>query len=286
MPPVLRLAMLVMAFGQPLAAAPTVVTDIAPIQSLAAQVMAGIGTPVLLADHGADPHDMQLRPSQRRALQSADLLFWIGPEMTPWLIDLAAAGPARSVPLSHSAGVILRAPMFGPGEDPHIWLDPVNGKAILARIASELAALDPANAPRYAANAEAAQTALDALTVSIAAQLAPGTGTPLIVPHDAFAHFAARFPVTILGAVARGDAAQPGAAALADLRARAAAEGAACVFAEPHEPDGQPAALAADLGLPLGLLDPEATALDPGPGLYAGLLRGLADAIAGCRTAP
>ncbi|MCX7646071.1 MAG: zinc ABC transporter substrate-binding protein [Rhodobacteraceae bacterium] len=89
---------------------PSVVTDIAPVHSLVAQVMGDLGAPVLLLDRGADPHSFQLRPSQAAALAGADLVFWIGPELTPWL-DRALAGSGaadRAVPLLRAEGVTLR----------------------------------------------------------------------------------------------------------------------------------------------------------------------------------
>lgn len=74
-----------------LAEPPAVVADIAPVHSLVALVMGERGTPVLLMDAGANPHDFQMRPSQARALAGADLVVRVGPEMTPWL-DRALAG--------------------------------------------------------------------------------------------------------------------------------------------------------------------------------------------------
>jgi zinc transport system substrate-binding protein len=80
------LALVIAATAAPvLAEVPRVVTDIPPVHSLVAKVMGDLGAPVLLTDRGANPHDMQLRPSQVAALAEADLVFWIGPEMTPWL---------------------------------------------------------------------------------------------------------------------------------------------------------------------------------------------------------
>jgi zinc transport system substrate-binding protein len=64
---------------------PRVVTDIHVVHSLTLQVMGDLGQPELLLDQGGDPHSFQLRPSQARALADADLVFWIGPELTPWL---------------------------------------------------------------------------------------------------------------------------------------------------------------------------------------------------------
>lgn len=64
---------------------PRVVTDIPAVHSLVSQVMEGVATPDLLMDGPSDPHSFQLRPNQVRSLAEADLIFWIGPELTPWL---------------------------------------------------------------------------------------------------------------------------------------------------------------------------------------------------------
>ncbi len=64
---------------------PDVVADIAPVHSLVAKVMGDLGEPTLLVDGSSDPHAVQLRPSQARALGNADLVVWVGPELAPWL---------------------------------------------------------------------------------------------------------------------------------------------------------------------------------------------------------
>lgn len=64
---------------------PRVVTDIHPVHALVAQVMGDLGTPELLLSQGASAHEFQLRPSQAAGLAEAELVVWIGPELTPWL---------------------------------------------------------------------------------------------------------------------------------------------------------------------------------------------------------
>lgn len=81
-----------LAFSMPaFAEVPKVVTDIHPVHALVAQVMGDLGTPELLLERGASEHDFQLRPSQAAGLAEADLVVWIGPELTPWL-DRALEG--------------------------------------------------------------------------------------------------------------------------------------------------------------------------------------------------
>lgn len=57
---------------------PSVVVSIKPLHALVAGVMQGVGTPSLVIEGGGSPHTYSLRPSNARALQEADLIFWIG----------------------------------------------------------------------------------------------------------------------------------------------------------------------------------------------------------------
>lgn len=69
----------------PVLAAPRVATDIAPVHSLTTQVMEGVGQPDLILPIGASPHAYSMRPSEAAALQDAEIVFWIGESLTPWL---------------------------------------------------------------------------------------------------------------------------------------------------------------------------------------------------------
>ena len=74
-----------------LAEVPKVAVDIAPVHSLVSAVMGDLGTPDLILPPDGDPHHFQLRPSQMRALSTADLVVWVGPALTPWLKDVLAS---------------------------------------------------------------------------------------------------------------------------------------------------------------------------------------------------
>ncbi len=76
--------------GQAVAELPRVVVSVAPVHALVAGVMAGVGMPELLIPIGASPHAFALRPSQRRAIEAADVLVWVGPTLEPFLRKPAA----------------------------------------------------------------------------------------------------------------------------------------------------------------------------------------------------
>ena len=64
---------------------PSVAVDIAPVHALVARVMDGVGAPNLIIPPSASPHEYSLRPSEAKSLQDADLVFWVGEDLTPWL---------------------------------------------------------------------------------------------------------------------------------------------------------------------------------------------------------
>ncbi len=78
-----------------------VATDIPPIHSLAAMVTEGVSTPDLVIQPGASPHSYSLRPSEAAALERADVVFWMGEALTPWLGNALnnLASDAQSVAL-------------------------------------------------------------------------------------------------------------------------------------------------------------------------------------------
>ncbi|NCM96950.1 MAG: hypothetical protein AUK60_03820 [Rhodobacteraceae bacterium CG2_30_10_405] len=280
--------LIAMAIAAPVAAeVPRVVTDFGPTQSLAAQVMGNLGAPVMLLALGADPHDFQMKPSQAQALAGADLVFWVGPELTPALEHaLAALGEnARAVALLHLGGGTRRS-LEGGAIDPHAWLDPANAEAWLATIATELARQDPEHAATYTANAAAAQAALQALDAELAARLAPVQGRPFVVFHDALGYFADHYGLQVVGAIELGDAAAPGAAQLAHIRGVVAEGGAICVFPEAGRDPKFIATVTAGSSARIGAAqDIEAITLPPGPGLYPDLLRALAGTLTDCLSA-
>lgn len=104
---------------------PQVVASIAPVHSLVAGVMRGVGEPHLLLKGAATPHSYSLRPSDAAALREAALVFWVGEGLETFLekpLD-TLAGNARVVALGEAAGLELlptrRAGLWQgpPGED-------------------------------------------------------------------------------------------------------------------------------------------------------------------------
>ncbi|MBE0453908.1 zinc ABC transporter substrate-binding protein [Roseovarius autotrophicus] len=304
------------ALAAPAMAGPQVATDIAPLHSLVARVMAGAGEPALIVPPGASPHGHALRPSEAAALDRAEIVFWMGEGLTPWLEDAIGtlAGDAHVIELLGADGSTVLAFREGleftpseaghghdmpghaahtakdedgheahdhEGADPHAWLDPANARAWLALIAGELARHDPDNAALYAANAAEAVAELSALEAGISARLDAVRDVPYLVFHDAYQYFESRFGVAPAGALALSDAADPGPARIAALRDLARDRGVACVFTEPQFAGARVRAVFGDT-VRHGVLDPLGSAYTPGAGLYPALLEDMAAALVDC----
>ena len=166
--------------------------------------------------------------------------------------------------------------------DPHIWLDPANGRAMADMIAATLAAADPANAAAYAANAAAFKAEVDAVEADLREALAPIGGRAFIVFHDAYHYFEARFDVEAAGALSVSDATPPGPARVEEIRALIQDVGTTCVFTEPQFDKRLVSRLIDGTGAKSGELDPQGADIEPGPGLYSALLRKLGDGLIGC----
>ncbi|MGP4726380.1 zinc ABC transporter substrate-binding protein ZnuA [Agrobacterium deltaense] len=88
-------------------AAPDVVVSIKPVHSLVAAIMRGVGEPQLIVDGAASPHTYNLRPSNARKLEKADVVFWVGPGLEAFLEKPleALASKATVVELEDAKGL-------------------------------------------------------------------------------------------------------------------------------------------------------------------------------------
>jgi zinc transport system substrate-binding protein len=278
------------------AAVPDVVVSIKPLHSLAARIMAGVGEPTLLVGGNASLHSYSLKPSQAAALQEAELVLWTGPVLETFLEQPleALAGDARIIEAMAVPGMVLLPPREGGAweeeeehdhegtVDGHLFLDPANAKTLAGALVTALSELDPDNAAAYAANGAALHDELQALDRELATTLAPVEGKAFVVFHDAYQYFEARYRLHAIGSITVSPDRQPGARRLAELRDKLTSLGVLCVFAEPGFEPALLETLVEGTGVRTGVLDPEGTALAAGPGLYAELLRALAQSLSDC----
>jgi len=281
-----------------------VVVTIKPLHALVAQVMGDTGTPELLVQGANSAHTYALKPSDAAKLNQADVLFRMSDIMEPFTAKLAQSLPKRVqiVTLQDTRAVKLLKRRTGStfedehdhddhghshghergAIDGHAWLDPANAKLMAARIAQVLSAKDAAKAAVYRANADALGARLDALDAELKRDLAPVAGKPFVVFHDALQYFERRYGLKAVGSIAISPEVPPSAKRLSTLRKRVASLGAVCVFAEPQFDTRLADNVVEGTKARIGTIDPEGSRIEPGPDLYAALLRNLAKDLRAC----
>jgi zinc transport system substrate-binding protein len=296
---------------------PKVAADISPVHSLVSRVMLGVGTPDLIVQAGASPHGYTLRPSEAKALQDAQMVFWMGESLSPWMegaLDTLSSDATIITLLERDETILMEfreGALFeehdhddhgdekhddhgdekhddhGDHEDhgshdPHAWLSPDNARIWLNLIASQLSIVDPENAGTYFANAAAARLEIEALTIEVNSLLEPVRGKKFIVFHDAYQYFEKAFDLSASGAISLGDASKPSPARIAEIQGRIQEESIDCVLSEPQFNKGLVATVMAGSKAKTNVIDPLGVGLKPGPDLYSELIRNMTKTLVDC----
>ncbi|MFT4020524.1 MAG: zinc ABC transporter substrate-binding protein [Acinetobacter sp.] len=133
------------------------VVSIHPLYLIAQEVTKGVETPQLLLNHQSG-HDVQLTPANRKAIQDAELVLWLGKAHeapldrllngNPKAISLLNMGILATLPLRD-----VRGNSIANSIDTHVWLDPNNAIRIGFFIAALRSKQHPENKVAYWRNA-------------------------------------------------------------------------------------------------------------------------------------
>jgi len=250
-----------------LAGQPEVVTSIKPVQGLVFAVLGDRGNPQLLLDPGTSPHAFSLKPSQAELLQSADIVFWMGPELeTPLQGPLTAlSSKAKVVSLLSVPG--LDVLHINGALDPHVWLSIDNSLKMIEYIRQELTALEPDNAAIYAQNTKRASKKLKLLKRKAGEMVASIKDTPFMVQHDAFGYLTRDLGLNQVGYLQTVPGREPGAKHVAKVRDLIKSKGVKCLFVEPQLTSALADGLAKELGVYIGEIDAMGSDLESSPTL-------------------
>ena len=164
--------------------------------------------------------------------------------------------------------------------DPHIWLDPINAKIILTEMVEHLIENDEKNSSTYKNNLAKALKDIDKLIKDVKSEL--NKDISFIVFHDAYQYFEKRFDVNVLGAFTVNTDVMPGAEQLAEIREIIEHDKVSCVFSEPQFNPDIINAVAKDMNISTGVLDPLGATLNPGKDLYFDLISNMSKSFKGC----
>ncbi len=236
-----------------------VLTTVAPITSIVANVAGDRAEVAGIIPEGQDSHTFEPKPSAAKAMAQADVIFVNGLKLEDPTKELAAANLKQGAQIVELGTVTLSPdqyiydfsfPKDGGKPNPHLWTNPPMA-ACYARIAeSVLSRADPANAATYKRNGDAFATKIEALDDAMkaaTATLAIGD-RKLLTYHDAYAYFANHYGWKVIGAVQVSSFEDPTPKEVASLITQIRAEKVRAVFGSEVFPSPVLAQIAKEAG--------------------------------------
>lgn len=202
---------------------------------------------VCLIPSGADPHTFALRPSDRRSLAQARLVFINGYDLSPSLKRIKAAGPV--------VAVAEKAVPRNPTADPHLWHDPSNIVAMTHVVSSSLQGLlGSASKGDVQRRRTAAQSVLKDLSAWSRRQIqtVPQKQRVLVSQHKAFSTFTGAYGIRELPVIddyTTGGLLRPG--SLGTINKAIKASGTKAIFAEASPPSKTLRRVSRSSGVPI-----------------------------------
>lgn len=279
-----------------------VLTSIKPLQLIAAAVLKDIEQPAVLLPPGSSPHQHALRPSERRALQQATRVYWVGGSLELFLESLLSRHPGAQA-LSELPGIHLRPAMQSlnfqqeqsqghshdhghahdhGNDDPHLWLSPDNARSIARWMAEDLQGIYPDRKQQLQDNLQVFLQHLDAEEQRLKQRLQGLDNKHWFVFHDGYGYFEDHFNVHPNGIFSLSDEIQPGARHIHLLRQRLQQAGSSCVFSEPQFNPRLIDSLSKGLDVRRGELDPLGVDIAVNAEGYLRLLGHIGDNLADC----
>ena len=189
-----------------------VVTTVAPITSIAANVAGDLADIEGVVPEGTNSHTFEPAPSVAEVLSKADLIFINGRVLEEPTKTLAEGNMKSGAKIVEIGTEVLPQsewiydfsfPKEEGKPNPHLWTDPTWAKRYAEVIRRELAAKDPKNASGYQQNYEAFAALIDEFDKAMRTSFAtlPKERRKLLTYHDAYAYFAKTYDWQVIGAI-------------------------------------------------------------------------------------
>lgn len=279
-------------------AAARIVTSIKPVELIARAVATDDMQTTSLVPPGASPHTYSMKPSERRALEQASVIFWVGPQMETFLSRLLSGqdfsdrtvtlmaepeGAADEVHGGHDDHHGHdHGHDHGGSEDPHIWLDPELAIEMAETIHGALVALEGVDTNALDKNLERFKARVRATEAELRERLAPAREISLFAYHNAFNRFADHYDLQLEGVLTLNPELSPGARHIAEVQEKLRKGYHPCLLTEPQFNRQWWRSITRGLDVRFSTWDPLATDIAVAADGYTRFQQSIADAVLEC----
>lgn len=190
----------------------TVVSTVAPITSIAANIVGNRADLTGVIPEGTNSHTFEPPPQIAKTLEKADVVLVNGLQLEEPTVELAEANAKEGSEIRKIGDAVLPRseyiydfsfPKKEGKPNPHLWTDPLFAIRYADEIKTVMARRDPSNAPYYTENHKKFVAKATALSEALKTDQAtiPGGRKELLTYHDAYAYFAKDYGWNVIGAV-------------------------------------------------------------------------------------
>ncbi|MFC1944313.1 metal ABC transporter solute-binding protein, Zn/Mn family [Chloroflexota bacterium] len=227
-----------------------VVVTIPPQAELVERVGGGRVAVTVMVPAGASPHTYEPTASQMVALEGAKMYAEMGSGVEfelAWMDRIEAANGDMLV-VDCSRGIDVE------GNDPHIWMSPLNAEVIVRNICRGLTEVDPDGRAYYQGNRDRYLEELAQLDWEISERLSGAAGRMFIVYHPSLGYLAREYDLTMLPIEEEGK--EPTGAEIASLVEQAEEFDIEVIFASPQFNPRNAEVIAGEIGGRVVFVDP------------------------------
>lgn len=308
-----------------------VITTTADLASIASAVGGNKVSVSSIITGARDAHRVEAKPSYMSRTATADVFVAVGLDLEvgyerPILdgsgnrkVAIGAPGHIYASDFTYvlekpTGGVTRAQGDIHPFGNPHVWLDPYNGRLVALGLADRFSKLDRANASAYAANAAAFVKRLDVAMFGAelvakfggeklwemhnsgnfvqklgssasdlggwAAKMAPLAGVPIVTYHRSLSYLARRFKLNVVDELEPKPGLEPTPGHLADVIREAASEKVRAIVQEPFFSPQHAKLVAARSGAKV-IIIPQNVGQSPGANDYISLFDVIVNSLAG-----
>lgn len=215
----------------------TVVATFFPLYEFTKAVAGERATVVTLIPAGVEPHDWDPSPQDMGRVVGASVFVYNGAGLEPWASSMLTPSmkTVNAYQASGLSGLQQRDAEMSASvrEDPHVWLDPIAAKRIVASIADALSQADKKNADYYMSNAAGYSKLLDALDSEIRETVSSFRSRKYVALHPAFEYFNKRYGLEQVAYVEEVPGREPSAFQMAQFIETAKSNNITVIFIEP-----------------------------------------------------